>query len=201
MMSGTKLTLFATAALIAMTLATPASAAPSGSYRQSCRDIDELYDQTLSAECRTRGGYWRHSELDTSDCDGDIANIDGRLVCTENDDRYSSGGEGDDDYAYRNDGDGWRDPTRDDDQPYTNGYYSSRPNDGYYDRGNGYARGMVLSRRDLARRMARQGYYNVHDLRRINGERDWRAVATWRGRRVVLRLNPQTGRVLAARYI
>ncbi len=200
MLNGTKLALLASATLIAISLVTPASAAPSGSYRQTCRDIDDQYGDTLSAECRTREGYWVHSEVDTSDCDGDIANIDGRLVCTENDDSYSSGGERGG-YAYGTGGDGWRDPNRDNDQGYANGYYNTRPNFGYDDRGNGYARDAVLSRFDLARHVAGQGYYNVHDLRRIDGERDWRALATWHGRRVVLRLNPRTGRVLAARYI
>jgi hypothetical protein len=202
MLKASKLTLLASTALIAVTLVVPASAAPSGSYRQTCRNIEEQYDHTLSAECRTRDDYWVHSEIDASDCDGDIANANGRLVCADNSDRYSSGGEQGDNRGYDSSGDGWRDPNRDNDHPYRDGNYNPRPNDDdYYQNRNDDRRNDILSRSDLARSMARQGYFNVHDMRRINGERDWRALATWHGRRVVLRLNPRTGRVLAARYI
>lgn len=202
MPKATKLILFASTALIASTLAIPASAAPAGSYRQTCRNIDQQYDQTLSAECQTRDGYWRHTEIDISDCDGDISNSNGRLVCRDEGDQYSSGGERGESHGYDSSGDGWRDPNRDDDRPYTNGYYDTRPNDDdYYHNRNDYRRGAILSRSELARSMARQGYYDAHDVRRINGERDWRALATWHRRHVVLRLNPHTGRVIAARYI
>jgi len=56
---------------------------PRGSYQQTCRDI-RLDHGVLEAECRTRFGDWRHSSLDNArDCRGDIANNNGRLVCSD----------------------------------------------------------------------------------------------------------------------
>lgn len=163
--------LLASTTLIVSTFATPASAAPAGSYLQTCRNIVTHYDHTLSAVCRTRDGYWRHSAINISRCDGDIANSNGRLMCVEDDGRHSRRG---DRHGWHNDHDR-----------------------GYYD----YRHAPILSRWELVRSIGRQGYDDVHDFRRIEGTRDWQAVATWRGHRVLLRINPRTGRILAARYI
>ncbi len=179
-MTRTKLSLLAGATLLALTIALPASAAPTGSYRQSCRDIQQHNDRTLSAECQTRDGDWVHTELRYSNCDGDIANSNGRLVCNDDDD--------DDDRADR---------AYDSDRRY--GDNDRRYNDS--DRGYVQPTGYVLSRARLVQRMHRQGYYAVRDLRPIYGQRNWRALATWHGRRVVVRLNASTGRVISARYI
>jgi Beta/Gamma crystallin/CVNH domain len=59
---------------------------PRGSYQQSCSDF--YTDGTvLSATCRTRYGESNFTTLrNYNDCDGDIANVDGRLRCVEDDD-------------------------------------------------------------------------------------------------------------------
>lgn len=55
---------------------------PPGSYAQTCRNIRAEHGD-LEADCRTRYGEWRHSSLDNfRDCRGDIANDNGRLVCS-----------------------------------------------------------------------------------------------------------------------
>jgi hypothetical protein len=178
-----KLSLISGAALLALSLATPASAAPSGSYQQSCRNIEQNYGRTLSADCRTRDGSWNETRLDTSNCDGDIANDNGRLVCNEDDDN--------DRRADR------RDRYSDHD-----GYANNRPyGQTYGDRRDDRWDGAVLSRSQMVRRMANQGYSSARDLRRIARSNDWRATAWYHGRRVTVRLNPRTGRVLSARFI
>jgi hypothetical protein len=54
---------------------------PPGSYQETCRRI-QVERGDLEADCRTRSGSWRHSELDKArECRGDIANDNGRLVC------------------------------------------------------------------------------------------------------------------------
>src|SRR5689334_8177575 len=83
---GSKLSLFSGAALLALSFVTPASAAPAGSYQQTCRNIEQHYGRALTAECRTRDGSWLETRLDSSDCSGDIANMNGRLVCNDSDD-------------------------------------------------------------------------------------------------------------------
>jgi hypothetical protein len=55
---------------------------PGGSYTGSCRDI-WLDNQTLLANCQTRGGAWVSSALDVSQCRGDIQNQDGQLRCNQ----------------------------------------------------------------------------------------------------------------------
>jgi hypothetical protein len=66
--------------------------APPGSYNRTCTDIEVTWN-TLSASCRTRSGSWNYTTLrDYRDCDGDIANRNGRLECVE---RYDGG----DDYG------------------------------------------------------------------------------------------------------
>jgi hypothetical protein len=55
---------------------------PRGSYQQSCGNI-RVDRGALEADCRTRRGDWRHSSLDNfRDCRRDIANDNGRLVCS-----------------------------------------------------------------------------------------------------------------------
>lgn len=53
---------------------------PRGSYKQSCRDLSVNGD-ILSAECEKRNGNWRWTSIDFSDCYGDVANHNGRLIC------------------------------------------------------------------------------------------------------------------------
>jgi len=53
---------------------------PSGSYKQSCRDLSVNGD-ILNAQCQKRSGEWRWSSIDYGDCYGDITNRNGRLVC------------------------------------------------------------------------------------------------------------------------
>jgi len=55
---------------------------PRGSYRDSCERI-RMDGYTLRATCQRRDGSWRWTSLDNAyDCDGRIANFDGRLICT-----------------------------------------------------------------------------------------------------------------------
>lgn len=55
---------------------------PRGSYRASCENI-RMDGYTLRATCQRRDGSWRWTSLDNAyDCDGRIANFDGRLTCT-----------------------------------------------------------------------------------------------------------------------
>ena len=185
MTNASKLSLISGAALFALSMATPASAAPSGSYQQTCRNIEQHRGQTLTAECRARDGSWVDTRLDTSDCSGDIANMNGRLVCNDNDDndRHTDRGDRhDDNDAYANN------------QPYGQGYGDRHDND----RGWGHE---TMSRWQLVRRLDRQGYSSARDLRRIRNSNDWRATAWFHGRRVTVRLNPRNGRVLSARFI
>ena len=58
----------------------------------------------------------------------------------------------------------------------------------------------TLSRAVLTRRLEAQGYYRVHDLTPGRFGNGWRAVATYRGHLVVVRVDQFTGRVLGARY-
>ena len=202
MVNRTKIALFSGAALMAFAIATPASAAPGGSYRQSCRDIEQRYGQMITAECQARDGSWVRTSLDTDNCNADIANINGRLVCNDDErqaDRSVRIHQGD--YGYRN-----RDDN--DDQADDNYKQSYGDNGRSYDPAYGDRRtddrdygDNVMPRREMIRNMERQGYSDVHDLRRISSDHDWSAMATWRGRSVIVRLNARTGRVLAARYI
>jgi hypothetical protein len=70
----------ALAALAMMNETSSAAPAPSGSYQQSCRDIS-AGGGVLVATCR-KGSNWNYTTLaDYRDCDGDIANVNGRLTC------------------------------------------------------------------------------------------------------------------------
>lgn len=62
-----------------------AAPAPPGSYQQTCKDVYADWN-VLTATCRTRYGQWNYTTLrDYRDCEGDIANQNGRLVCTRDD--------------------------------------------------------------------------------------------------------------------
>jgi hypothetical protein len=55
---------------------------PRGSYRDTCENI-RMDGYTLRATCQRRDGSWRWTSLDNAyDCEGRIANFDGRLTCT-----------------------------------------------------------------------------------------------------------------------
>ncbi|HZZ34196.1 MAG TPA: beta/gamma crystallin-related protein [Caulobacteraceae bacterium] len=106
-----------------------ATAAPGGSYRDSCRNL-QVYGDILSADCQSGWG-WRSSQINYKRCYGDIANQSGQLVCrgdrgpyarNDYDDRYNDG------YNDRYDND------------YDNGY-SDRYRYGYGGPGVGYGQG------------------------------------------------------------
>lgn len=70
------------------------------------------------------------------------------------------------------------------------------------DFGHDFRHHRPLSYRQLIRRLEHQGYYGVRNLRQSRWGRAWRAFAyTGRGRPVMLRINPYTGRVLDVRYL
>lgn len=69
--------------------------APPGTYHRTCTDIETTWN-TLSATCRTRTGSWNYTTLrNYRDCDGDIANRNGRLECVG---RYGDDDNGDGDW-------------------------------------------------------------------------------------------------------
>jgi len=53
---------------------------PGGNWRVSCRR-PRIYGSVLYAECRDRIGAWRETSIDLSECDDDVENRGGRLVC------------------------------------------------------------------------------------------------------------------------
>jgi hypothetical protein len=70
------------------------------------------------------------------------------------------------------------------------------------DFGQNFRHHRPLSYRQLVHRLERQGYYGVRNLRKSRRNGAWRAFAyTSRGRPVMLRINPYTGRVLDVRPI
>jgi hypothetical protein len=73
------------AVCLSLVLAGPAAAIPYGSYQQSCKDI-KLKDRDgdsarIQARCRDGRGEWRKTSFELDRCWGDLANIDGELVC------------------------------------------------------------------------------------------------------------------------
>ncbi len=73
---------------------------------------------------------------------------------------------------------------------------------GYGNYHNQYRLHQPLSHWQIVRRLERQGYYGVRHLQRARGGFGYRAFAfTHRGRPVMLRINPFTGRVMAVRYV
>ena len=57
-----------------------AQGVPGGSYLRSCTNV-RMFGDRLVAECRRMDGSWDRTALNVSDCDGGIANINGRLTC------------------------------------------------------------------------------------------------------------------------
>jgi hypothetical protein len=53
---------------------------PDGNWRASCRR-PRVYGSVLYAECRDRNGAWRETSIDLEQCDDDVENRGGRLVC------------------------------------------------------------------------------------------------------------------------
>jgi hypothetical protein len=53
---------------------------PNGSYQTSCKDA-RMDGQTLIGFCQKPDGTWQTSALRTSQCGGDIQNINGELTC------------------------------------------------------------------------------------------------------------------------
>ena len=90
------------ALFLSMALAGPAAAIPYGSYQQSCKDI-KLKDRDddsarIQARCRDNRGEWRKTSFELDRCWGDLANIDGELVCVA--DQSHGGRPGFPDQAY-----------------------------------------------------------------------------------------------------
>ena len=57
---------------------------PPGTYLETCRDI-RMDGERLVARCQKADSHWRDTTLDdVYRCVGDIANVDGRLVCQKN---------------------------------------------------------------------------------------------------------------------
>jgi len=56
--------------------------APGGSYLDTCTDVRAFGDRIV-AECQRMDGSWDRTALgDVGSCVGDIANMNGRLVCS-----------------------------------------------------------------------------------------------------------------------
>jgi hypothetical protein len=53
---------------------------PDGNWRASCRKA-RIYGSVLYAECRNRNGAWQETSVDLADCDDNVENRGGRLVC------------------------------------------------------------------------------------------------------------------------
>mgnify|MGYP001806314037 CR=1 FL=1 len=72
----------AAALLSGLCVAAQAQQVPSGSYLQTCGDV-QAYGGWLKAMCQDRSGGWVEAELVLSSCGAgtDIANENGRLVC------------------------------------------------------------------------------------------------------------------------
>jgi len=54
---------------------------PSGSYKESCKDIQKMPGNVLWAMCEKRDGTYQKSTLQLSECEGDISNNNGQLNC------------------------------------------------------------------------------------------------------------------------
>jgi hypothetical protein len=70
-----------TVALFSPGMTCTAQQLPSGSYLQTCRNI-ETRGSTLHADCQDGRGGWQSTELrDFQRCSGEIQNINGNLQC------------------------------------------------------------------------------------------------------------------------
>ena len=54
---------------------------PDGSYKNTCKDIDIIMGNVLSALCKNKSGGYVRSALKYEECEGDISNDNGRLNC------------------------------------------------------------------------------------------------------------------------
>jgi hypothetical protein len=53
---------------------------PRGNYKDTCRSISILGNRLL-AQCHRDDGKWQNSEIKWTDCEGDIRNVNGELIC------------------------------------------------------------------------------------------------------------------------
>lgn len=77
------LAVFAVATLLSLpgTARAAVTGGPPGTYLETCRDV-RIDGDRLWARCEKADGHWRDTSLDdVYRCVGDIANVDGRLVC------------------------------------------------------------------------------------------------------------------------
>lgn len=84
---------FAAAFLVLSAGSALAQPEPDGSFTDSCQNV-QVRNGDLRAQCRTANGGWNWTTLDDYErCDGDIANLNGELVCREgaNDDDTGPG--------------------------------------------------------------------------------------------------------------
>ena len=58
----------------------PAPKPPSGSYKNSCRDV-KVKGSKLSASCENKKGKWKDTSINYKKCDRDIWNDNGELSC------------------------------------------------------------------------------------------------------------------------
>lgn len=64
-----------------MAAASPAAAAPPGSYLASCQNVVEV-GNGIKAQCKKKNGNWNNTWLwNFSQCAGDISNNNGNLTC------------------------------------------------------------------------------------------------------------------------
>jgi hypothetical protein len=72
-------------AALCLAVSAPVFAIPEGTYMKSCKDIkskDPDDDSArIQAKCQDSTGEWRKTSFDLDVCWGDLANIDGELVC------------------------------------------------------------------------------------------------------------------------
>jgi hypothetical protein len=73
--------LLAAGAALLVLAAAPHALAQSGSYTASCRNIANLGNGAISAECADGSGHFRSSTLAAGQCKGDIGNQNGLLAC------------------------------------------------------------------------------------------------------------------------
>jgi hypothetical protein len=94
-MRATAIALIAVTAFSGGYVAFPSSAQaqrpPSGSYRQTCRNI-RVSRGVLSAQCLDARKRWRSTSIGYASCRGDIANHNGVLSCEGVGGRPSQGG-------------------------------------------------------------------------------------------------------------
>ena len=89
------LTILGLLALACTLCATPgvAQSIPSGSYQQTCTDINVVNGSTLAARCQDTSGSWRSTRItNVQDCSGEIVNDNGSLRCSKGGNGYYNSG-------------------------------------------------------------------------------------------------------------